>query len=464
VGGSKTAVSTILCLAGLVLVLGAADADAVVTEDCALPGSDCSIADVARQAHVFVGAITNQYQTAADRALLAAHFNATTPENEMKWGVIAPTVGSYDFAPADAIAEFASANALRLRGHTLVWGRLQLPQDLAAQVAAAPDPAAHLRALMMAHFETMIGRYGDRVRVWDVVNEPLAIFSGAYDANIFYQTLGPGYVADAFTLARALDPDAELFLNEFFLTLPGEKADAFVTLVRDLRAAGVPIDGVGIQAHFFPGLPLVDPAALATLVQSLGDLGVKVELTEVDVSLWHFRNDPDPLARQAEFFGRVATACLEVPACQAITFWGLIDSETWLDTFPPFDAFKPNAPVLFDGARAPKPAYFAVRDAVAARAVPFRDQAAALLARYDESAQAGTLVGSEAGREARHALRQGRGALARALRLLARARFAAACERLGRVGDVLALATGVSAPSLRDAVLTLRTDLRCDEP
>src|SRR5215470_13409993 len=91
------------------LLVAAAPARGVVTQDCALAGSNCVIADAARQAHVFVGAIRNQFQTAAERELLARHFNATTPENEMKWGVIAPTVGHYDFAPADAIADFAKA-------------------------------------------------------------------------------------------------------------------------------------------------------------------------------------------------------------------------------------------------------------------------------------------------------------------------------------------------------------------
>ena len=107
---------------------------AVVTKDCALPGADCLAREAARQAHVFVGTITNRDHGPAERALLAQHFNATTPENEMKWGAIAPTVGTYAFTDADAIADFAAANGLRLRGHALVWGRLQLPQDLAAQV------------------------------------------------------------------------------------------------------------------------------------------------------------------------------------------------------------------------------------------------------------------------------------------------------------------------------------------
>ena len=450
-------------LVGLTLLLAGTAAQAVVTRDCALPGTDCPLADVARQAGVYVGAIDNRNNGTTERAALATHFNATTPENEMKWGVVAPTVGAYDFTDADTIATFARDHRLRLRGHALVWGRLQLPTDLPGLVAAAPDPAARLRELMAAHFQTMIDRYGDRVGVWDVVNEPLDVVSDAFDPNLFHQTLGPGYVAEAFALARSLDPDAELFLNEFALIVPSAKTDGLVRLVRDLRDAGVPIDGVGIQAHFFPGLPLVDPPALEAWLRALGDLGVRVELTEVDVPLWHFRNDPDPLARQAAFLGRVADACMAVAACRAITFWALSDAATWLDTFPPFDAFRPNRPVLLDESLAPKPAYFAVRDAVQRRAVPFFQQVSTLRLDYLVARRAGTLLGGSPGRLGRTELRRGAKALSRTKRLVRRAKYVEACVTLAGAQAVLASATGDAVPALAGAAGALSAALRCDE-
>jgi len=406
---------------------------------------------------VSVGAITNAQHGAAERALLAMHFNATTPENEMKWGVVAPTVGAYDFAAADAIAAFAVAAGLRLRMHTLLWGRLQLPSDLATEVAAASDPAARLRELIDAHLRTMTARYGDRAAVWDVVNEPLAVASGDYDANLFYETLGPGYITEAFRRMRALAPIAKLFLNEFLLGVPSAKADALVALVRDLRAADVPVDGVGIQAHFFPALPLPDPAALETLLRALGDTGVEVELTEVDVSIWHFRDDPDPFARQGEYYGAVSAACMAVPACRGITTWGLTDDETWLDTFPPFDAFAPNAPLLFDAAFQAKPAYFAVRDAVAARAVPFAEQARALRRAYREARRSRALAHPGG----RSAIRDGARALRRAHRALRREDFARGCVALAAAGEVLAAAAGSAQPTTVAAVAALRADLDC---
>ncbi len=431
-------------------------AHGVVTRDCALPASDCTIRDTARQAHVHVGVTTNRAHGPAERAVIATHFNALTAENAMKWGAIAPTVGNYDFTDADAIADFAASAGLRLRGHTLVWGRLQLPTDLAAQVGAAADPAARLRALVAEHMATMTGRYGDRVALWDVVNEPLDVFTDAFDPNLFFQTLGDGYLADAFTLARALDSDAELFVNEFALTYPSAKLAGLARRVADLVAMGVPIDGIGVQAHVFPLLPLPSRESFRATLQTVADVGLPIELTELDVSIWHFRNEPDPLAAQAAYYGDLVGACMAIPQCRAVTVWGLADSESWLDHMAPFDAAAPNAPLLFDAHLAPKPAYFAVRDAIRTRAVPFRQQAATLRLDVRAARRRGAIHGD--------AVRIVGRTLGRAKRSLGRGGFADACTHLAGAADALALATGSDVAPLAARLATLRADLRCDEP
>jgi hypothetical protein len=130
----------------------------------------------------------------------------------------------------------------------------------------------------------------------------------------------------------------------------------------------------------------------------------------------------------------------------------------------PFDGYKPNEPVLFDGDRRPKPAYFALRDAIAARAVPFATRATALLAAWVDAANAGAVTGPPPRRRGVHTLRRGRKALVRAARLLDRSQFARACTRLGAARDALASATGTAAPELARTLATLRADLRCDEP
>jgi endo-1,4-beta-xylanase len=306
-----------------------------------------------------------------------------TPENAMKWGSLAPTVGNYDFADADAIADFAASAGVRLRGHTLLW-KHQLPADLEDTVEAATDPAAKLRELIDEHLSTVVPRYRDGVAVWDVVNESLHEFTGDLDLNIFGRTLGETYIDEAFRRVHELDPDAQLVLNEFFvfygLGTPFEgKARGFIDLVERLLDRGVPVHGVGVQAHFSglaPDLiPLPTREEFEGFLRALADLGVFVELTELDVSINYFRGDPDPFARQAEFYGEVVEACMAVPRCTAVTTWGIDDSRTWLDRSPPFDTLAPHEPLLFDAVLEPKPAYFAMRDAVAARIARSVDKA-----------------------------------------------------------------------------------------
>ncbi len=446
-------------LAALSCALATRLVAAAVTQDCALARSDCTLAETAAQAHVRVGAIDQDQDGDAERALRAAHFNSVTAENAMKWGELAPRVGEYDFTRADAVVERAARAGLRLRGHTLVWGRLQLPADLEGLVGAAGDPAARLREIVAAHIATVVGRYRGRVAVWDVVNEPLAVAAGTLDPNLFLTTLGESYIAEAFRLAHALDPDAALFLNEFLLAYTGDKADGLRALVRRLRDAGVPVHGVGIQAHFFPLIPLPTRAEFEGFLRSLADLGVTIALTELDVAIWHFRDDADPLVGQAIFYADVVAACMAVPACEGLTTWGLTDAGTWLDGFPPWTGTAPNLPLLFDGAGAPKPAYFAVRTALRARAVPFATRGADLLARYRTAVTRHAFAHLSA---PRRRVQRGRRALVRVRRLLANTRYDSACVQLAGVETDLRLATGAAAADLRTALAGLHTDLRCD--
>jgi hypothetical protein len=218
----------------------------------------------------------------------------------------------------------------------------------------------------------------------------------------------------------------------------------------------VPIDGIGLQAHFFPFLPLPTRQAFEDALRALGSLGVPLELTELDVSLWHFRNDPDPLASQAAFYGDVVGACMAVPACRAVTMWGVHDGESWLDGFPPFDQAAPNAPLLFDATLQPKPAYAAVRDAVRTRAVPFFEQARGLRGALAEAHRAGAATGAPVRVAAKR--------LGRAGRLLRRSRFADGCAQLALAAGALAETAGTAAATLRDRLAALRADLVCDVP
>jgi hypothetical protein len=210
-------------------------------------------------------------------------------------------------------------------------------------------------------------------------------------------------------------------------------------------------------------IPLPTREQFEGFLRELADLGVFVELTELDVSTNYFRGDPDLFARQAEFYGEVVAACMAVPRCTTVTTWGIDDSRTWLDRWELSAPLAPHEPLLFDASLEPKPAYFAVRDALAAREGPFYQRARQLVASFDDARAAGDLLGT------RWALHWTRRALVRAGKMLQRERFRAGCHQLELVDWLLAprhrwlSVRGPAAADLADEVGTLREALDCDD-
>jgi endo-1,4-beta-xylanase len=297
-------------------------------------------------------------------AIAAREFTSVTPENSMKWQSLTTAPGVYDFSGADQLVDFALANGQRLRGHTLFWHRLNgLPSWMHSELEAAPDPAARLRQLMVDHTATVVGRYAGRIAQWDVVNEPLGIVGGDFDAeNIFYQLLGEDYLDLALLHAHTADPSAELFINETFTEFQPEKFDALLALAQRLLARGAPLHGIGLQGHFFLRAP--DEAVVRDQLQRIAALGLKAEITELDIPLPLFATTADPLAAQAQAYTQVFNACLAVPLCSGITVWGVDDAHTWLDSFVITAGNAPNRPLLFDEALQAKPAYDGIMDAL----------------------------------------------------------------------------------------------------
>ena len=283
---------------------------------------------------------------------LLREFNAVTPENAMKWGPVHPTEGEWRFDSADRVVELAEAHGLEIHGHTLVWHR-QLPPWIDRGMTRR-----RLAAELARHVETLAGRYRGRVASWDVVNEAVAD-RGGLRRTVFLRVLGPGYVADAFRLAHAADPAARLYYNDFEADALGPKADAVYALVCRLLDDGVPIHGVGLQMHLRAARPPV-PASIAAHVARLTALGLLVRISEMDVRIRRVRRG-DPLARQRRVYEDAIGACAGMPGFAGVTFWGVSDAHSWIH-----DEFGADAPLLFDRDYAPKPAYFGVRDALAA--------------------------------------------------------------------------------------------------
>ncbi len=312
------------------------------------------LAAIASKSKVRVGVAAGPGDERRER-LVVREFNAVTAEGEFLWKVIHPTREGWNFAPADAFIAFAEQHNLYTTVTHFIWDQFpefSQPPDWVHAITNPDD----LKSVMRQHMETIAQRYGGRIKRWIAVNEPFDYFKSppTLYKNHFYNVLGPSYIGEAFRIAKEAAPDSELWLNEIFTEADPAKSDALVQLTSELVSQGVPIDGVGIQGHLFSGDP--DFALMERTMHRLDALGVKVAITELDAPV--AQDLPDRLNVQAKRMANIVSVCLAVPECEAITWWGVDDSISWINWL-----IGPGlAPLLFDASLRPKPAYFAVRE------------------------------------------------------------------------------------------------------
>jgi len=277
-------------------------------------------------------------------------FGVVTHENSLKWETVQGSRGNFNFNNGDAVVRWAEQNNKLLRGHTLVW-HSQLPQ----WVKDIRD-AATLRQVIVTHITTVLNRYKGKFYHWDVVNE---IFEedGSFRRSVFYNLLGEEFVSLAFRTAREVDPKAKLYINDYNLDYEGAKLNAMIALVNKLRAQGVPIDGIGSQAHL-----IVGNGAVGAVPKTLGMLaatGAEVAITELDIRL-RTPSDSSKLQQQARDYTTVINACLNLPKCVGVSVWGLDDGMSWV----PYTFNGEGDALLWNSNFQKKPAYDAVSSAL----------------------------------------------------------------------------------------------------
>lgn len=278
-------------------------------------------------------------------------FNYLTAEYEMKWSSQEASVGVNNFGPGDAIVGFGVSQGMRVKGHTLLWH------------GSVPGwvknlSPTDLRAAVDAHIRTVAGHYRGQVYAWDVVNEAIADDGSGLRSTVFSQGLGASYIADAFRAAREADPQALLFYNDYGGEGLNAKSNRIYQLLSDLKAQGVPIDGVGLQMHISANARASD-ASIAANMRRLADLGLLVNISEMDVKINGVAGTATTkLEAQRTAYHDVVALCVAEPRCHAVTFCGFTDAHTWIDG---------DQPLLFDALYAAKPAYTGVLDALRRR-------------------------------------------------------------------------------------------------
>jgi endo-1,4-beta-xylanase len=319
----------------------------------------------------FGAAVTpDQLRTAATADFIRHHFRVLVAENVMKQESLSPkTEGQYEFADADSIVTFGLNNGMKVRGHTLVWYAQMAPWILKQN--GGEVSRATLIARLERYITDVVTHFKGRVHGWDVVNEAFQFDepgaktdANGMRLNDYRRIIGPEYIEIAFRAASKADPDALLFYNDYETQNP-KKVAAIVALVKDLKAKGVKIDGVGHQSHCARAWPKA--ADVEAAIDAFAQLGVTQHITELDIALNQNLADtlvtaatPELLNAQAERYRELMTLYMKKrQQVTAVLVWGIGDAYTWLTSWP---SKRFEAPLLFDAQLKAKPAYTAVMD------------------------------------------------------------------------------------------------------
>ena len=312
------------------------------------------------------------------RSKLVEQCRVVVAESAMKWGPLRPTPDTYHWEDADALLAFAEEHRMKVRGHNLCWHE-QLPRWFEATATEA-----NAAEILKTHIRTVAGRYRGRIRAWDVVNEAIQPHDGKPDGfrdSPWFRLLGSSYVETAFRTAKEADPAALLTYNEYDIEYDNPpqvaKRAAVLALLKRLQAAGVPLDAVGVQAHLTADAPHALGPGLLAFVDELHGMGLQVFITEMDVNDDHVASD-DPAVRDAAVaavYGKYVGSMVAHPAVADVLTWGISDNHSWLNNSKEHKAKHPDRQeraLPLDTAYAPKPAFYALRNALSAGTPPSR--------------------------------------------------------------------------------------------
>jgi len=321
--------------------------------------------------YCLIGAAVNQWQSdgqvpKAD-AVLQRHFNCAVAENCMKPEVLAPAEGVFDFRVADKFINYCERLNLKATGHCLVWHSQAPDWWFTNGYNASPAPKEVVKERLIKHIKTVVGHFKGKVIGWDVVNEAIED-DGSFRKSPYYNLLGEEFIEIAFRTAHEADPNAELYYNDYSMAKPG-KREAVCRLIKNLKAKGLRIDGVGMQSH--NGLDYPDLKEYEKSIDAFAACGVKVLITELDVNVlpnpegfggaaveqnfeFQQKYNPYPNGLSKDKQKELDNRWLDLfkiyykhrSQIGRITLWGVCDGDSWLNGWP--IAGRTNYPLLFD--------------------------------------------------------------------------------------------------------------------
>lgn len=322
----------------------------------------------ARRGLLFGTAIDMDSLANSDQAALYVHHaRIFTADNVMKFGSLRPQEGPANFDAADRLVDFAARHSIPLRGHNLIWNDWVPPW-------VSTLSATRIAYWLDRHIDEVVGRYAGKLHSWDVVNEPFFPMHrnpGGFRSGPWYSAMGSDYVVRALKRARAADPTGKIFINEAGPEWenPWGPAkpyrDGLLHLITQVQDAGVKLDGVGLECHWFPQFTF-NADHFTGYLHALAARGVSIYVTELDINDGGLSGtEAERDAQVAGRFVQVINAALKEPKVEGIILWQLSDNASWLMGEPKLwgpHARRPR-PLPFDHNFQPKPAYDAIAKA-----------------------------------------------------------------------------------------------------
>ena len=266
--------------------------------------------------------------------------------------------------------EFCKKHNKKIRWHTLVW-HAQMPKWIYYQDKECKELATKemLEARIKKYIFAVMEHTKDYVSSYDVVNEPISDktykLRTEEDHSFWQKILGPDYVEKMFTWAHEANPDAELVINDYNIESTIGKREGMYNFVKEMLAKNVPISAVGLQMHISVNDPPVEQ--IEETINMFGELGLKVLVTEMDVSVYKFEDKerieytPELLEKQAQRYKEIFECfkrCAKKGYLTDVVLWGTMDSRSWKNDFPV--PGRTDIPLLFDGNGKAKPAFYSI--------------------------------------------------------------------------------------------------------
>lgn len=275
------------------------------------------------------------------------------------WGRFEANRGEPDTERLRKTAQWFADRGVTVKGHPLVWHTVTAPWLLDL-------PVEEIERAQRERIRREVSDFAGLIDTWDAINEAviMPVFQNG-DNGITRMAWEKGRIATArlaFEEARAANPNAALLINDFDLST------AYECLIEGLLEAGIQIDAIGLQTHMQKGYR--GEEAILGAVDRFARFGIPLHMTESTIVSGHtippevndlndyriaeWPSTPEGEERQADELRRHYLSLVSHPSVQAINYWGISDSGSWLGA--------PVGLVRADGSL--KPSYEAVRNLV----------------------------------------------------------------------------------------------------